>query len=106
MELGYPKANAIQDHNVNPGWWETGKHDLLKPVRVKIVNNPEWRLAGIDIACCTKPDSLQTIYITLVDHKITWPQRILARYGRLELFEKIWRSIPAYNSITKEFKSY
>lgn len=42
----------------------------------------------------------------IVDHVMTWFQSSLALYGRLEPFNYIWRSIPAYDLIIKQSKRY
>lgn len=104
-EVSRLKAHVRREHNIYPGWWKTGKHDILKAVGVKNVNKRGWGLPGVDLVRCAKPNLFLIIYIGLVNHVITWLRRILAQYGRLELFIDILWSIPAYNSIAKQFKS-
>lgn len=99
------KAHTRWDHNIYRRCWEIGKLDLLKAVRVKLVNNPRWRVLYIDITCCNKPDLLSIICIDLVDHVMTWLRRIFAWYIRMKLFDDIWMSISADDSMTKQSKS-
>lgn len=105
-EISRLKVHASRDHNIYQMWWETGKHDLLKAVGVKVVNNPGWWLSEVDIACCAQLDFLYTIYMGIVSYRLTWLQRVLALYGWLQQFDDIWRLIPAYDLITKQSKSY
>lgn len=76
-----PPEDQYQTGSYYQRWWEIGKHDISKAVRVEVVNNPGWGLSVADIVCCAKRDLFPTIFIGLEDNVITLLRGFLVRYG-------------------------
>jgi hypothetical protein len=53
-----------------------------------------------------KPDLLHTMHIGMLKHLLTWLHEFLKQHKRLEMFNNIWLSEPAYLDMTKPRCSY
>jgi hypothetical protein len=53
-----------------------------------------------------KPDLLHTMQIGMLDHLQKWIFHLMKTHERLDMFNAIWLSVPAYYDLTPENESY
>ena len=53
-----------------------------------------------------KPDILHTMQIGLLDHLRQWIFHLMKTHERLDKYNAIWLSVPAYHDLTLKIKSY
>jgi hypothetical protein len=86
-------------------WIDKEFQDLLA-VGVNPTENALWWLPGIRLETLAVPDLLHTIYIGMVEHMMKWCISFLKKYDRMELFDRIWKTLPAYDTMTRPTKAY
>lgn len=98
----YPPRN----HTRYSQQWIDKDFKSLTDVGINTTENILWWLPGVQLETMAVPDMLHTIYIGMVEHIMTWCTSFLREYGRMEIFDSIWKSLPAYDTLTKPTKSY
>jgi len=53
-----------------------------------------------------KPDLLHTMQIGMLDHLQKWIVHFMKTHERLDKYNAIWLSVPAYHDLTPKHKSY
>jgi len=53
-----------------------------------------------------KPDLLHTMQIGMLDHLKKWIFHFMKMHERLDNYNAIWLSVPAYHDLTPQTKSY
>jgi len=87
-EANTPESNAdLKRRNVNPGF------------------NILWHLDCITSEL-PKPDLLHTLQINMLKHLLTWLHEFLKQHKRLDKFNDIWLSVPAYLDMSKPRCAY
>jgi hypothetical protein len=98
--LNFPERNhalyARLYHRMDPRLLELG----VKPM----ANTLWWLICNpVDLP---KPDVLHTIQLGMLKHLLEWIHAFLKQYNRLDRFNAIWLSIPAYLDMTRRTKAY
>lgn len=87
-ERNTPESIAsLKQHNVNPGF------------------NILWYLDCVTSEL-PKPDLLHTMQIGMLKHLLQWLHEFLKQHKRLDKFNDIWLSVPAYLNMTKPRCAY
>jgi len=78
-----------------PGWNRTrNRTGNLDPLLTLIVSD------------LPKPDLLHTMQIGILDHLQKWIFHFMMTHKRLDKYNAIWLSVPAYHDLTPKNKSY
>jgi hypothetical protein len=101
LHCGHPK----RDYDYYGTLWKSLKVDELTERGVMRTENVLFWLPGVK-ETFAKPDLLHTIYLGLFVHCMTWLTGFLAHHKRHEIFDEIYRNIPAYDTMTRITKSY
>ena len=97
-----------RDHTLYRKLWEEDTAQSLADLKGRNVNtgwNILWSLESI-ISDLPKPDLLHTMQIGMLKHLLGWLQDFLKHHKRLELFNNIWLSVPAYLDMSKPRCAY
>jgi len=95
-----------RDHTLYRRLWEHGDVTELKGRSVNSGGNVLWYLKGVTIGDLPKPDLLHTMQIGMLKHLLGWLQCFLKQHKRLELFNNIWLSVPAYLDMSRPKCAY
>ena len=97
-----------RDHAFYRQQWEENTAESLanlKPWNINSGGNILWYLEGVT-SDLPKPDLLHTMQIGMLKHLLGWLQDFLKQHKRLELFNNIWLSVPAYLDMSKPRCAY
>ena len=97
-----------RDHTLYHQQWEKDTPQSVADLKARNVNagfNILWCLEGIT-SDLPKPDLLHTMQIGMLKHLLGWLQDFLKQHKRLDLFNDIWLSVPAYLDMSKPRCAY
>jgi hypothetical protein len=97
-----------RDHTLYRKLWEDDTAQSLANLKCRNVNtgwNILWSLESI-ISDLPKPDLLHTMQIGMLKHLLGWLQDFLKHHKRLEVFNNIWLSVPAFLDMSKPRCAY
>jgi hypothetical protein len=100
-------SNARATSTVDPAIKEKAQEacDELEARGMKCWSNVLWR-TGVVVSELPKPDLLHTMQLGMLKHLLAWLNQLLKKHKRLERFNDLWLSIPAYPDFTKPTKAY
>ena len=93
------KYRALSEANTTAG--KVG----LSGVGVHHGFNVFWDLDCV-VSDLPKPDLLHTMQLGMLKHLLGWLQDFLKQHNRLEAFNNIWLSVPAYLDMTRPRRAY
>ena len=97
-----------RDHTLYRRIWERETTQSEANLRSRNVNpgfNILWYLESVT-SDLPKPDLLHTMQIGMLKHLLGWLQDFLKQHKRLEQFNDIWLSVPAYLDMSKPRCAY
>ena len=100
----YPQRN----HRLYDQLWEKNTAQSIADLKGRNVNagyNILWRLES-NTSELPKPDLLHTMQIGMLKRLLGWLQDFLKYHKRLELFNDIWLSVPAFLEMSKPRCAY
>ena len=98
----------IRNHTLYRQLWEQDTPQSIADLKSRNVNpgfNILWGLESVT-SLLPKPDLLHTMQIGMLKHLLGWLQEFLKQHKRLELFNDIWLSVPAYLDMSKPRCAY
>ena len=102
-------GNDLQrNHNLYYQLWEQGTAQSIADLKRRNVNpgfNILWCLES-NTSELPKPDLLHTMQIGMLKHLLGWLQDFLKQHKRLDLFNNIWLSVPAYLDMSRPWCVY
>jgi hypothetical protein len=100
-------SNARATSTVDPAIKEKAQEacDELEARGMKCWSNVLWR-TGVVVSELPKPDLLHTMQLGMLKHLLQWLNQLLKKYNRLDRFNDLWLSVPAYPDFTKPTKAY
>jgi len=99
---------VLRDHALYQHQWNENTTHSIADLKSRNVNagfNILWCLESI-VSDLPKPDLLHTMQIGMLKHLLAWLQDFLKQHKRLELFNDIWLSVPAYLDMSKPRCAY
>jgi hypothetical protein len=78
---------------------------ILKQHGMNLGDNILWYTGSI-VSELPKPDLLHTMDLGMLKHLLIWLQQFMKKFKRLDRYNELWLSVPAYLTITKPTKSY
>jgi hypothetical protein len=78
---------------------------ILKQHGINLGDNVLW-YTGAQVSTLPKPDLLHTMQLGMLKHLLNWLQQFMKKFKRLERYNEIWLSVPAYLDMTQPKKSY
>ena len=111
-ELGDPvtpkKEHPTRDHNA---YRQLNDNDTAESAhRLADLNVHQGFNAFRHIPCTVaklpKPDLLHTMQLGMLDHLHKWLFHFMKTHGRLNRYNALWLSVPAYHDLTPKTKSY
>ena len=103
-ELGEPFPE--RNHRLYSQMWLKNDFGGLKALGVQPTENVLWWMPDVRVHLLAVPDLLHTIYIGMADHMLNWVTGFLKKHGRIDLFDQIWKNLPAYDTLTRPTKAY
>jgi hypothetical protein len=100
------KPATRRDHKEYCRLYRANDTSTLMTKNVRPIHNTLWDFEKLDIGKLPKPDLLHTIYIGVLKHAMEWLEGFLSKYHRMERFDGIWKSSPAYLDIPSPTKAY
>ena len=100
--------DPIRNHTLYRQLWEQDTSQSIADLKSRNVNpsfNILWGLESVT-SLLPKPDLLHTMQIGMLKHLLGWLQEFLKKHKRLELFNDIWLSVPAYLDMSKTRCAY
>jgi hypothetical protein len=97
-----------RDHTSYRQLWEVNTAQSSADLKRRNINsggNILWFLEGVT-SDLPKPDLLHTMQIGMLKHLLGWLQDFLKYHKRLERFNNIWLSVPAYLDMSKPRCAY
>ena len=108
-ELGDPKTDhPPRDHNAYRKLNEEDTAEsaaMLADLHVHQGFNA-FRHIPCTVAKLPKPDLLHTMQLGMLDHLHKWLFHFMKTHGRLDRYNALWLSVPAYHDLTPKTKSY
>lgn len=98
----------LRDHTLYYRLWERETTQSEANLRSRNVNpgfNILWYLESVT-SDLPKPDLLHTMQIGMLKHLLGWLQEFLKQHKRLDQFNDIWLSVPAYLDMSKPRCAY
>ena len=78
----------------------------LKNASVKVLDNALWKLPHVSAHDLHVPDLLHSIYLGMLKHLMDWTADFLQKYGRSQIFDKIWLSVERYLGLLHFSKTF
>ena len=100
--------HPLQDHTLYCQLSEENTPESIAELKRRNVNPGSNVLWHLDCVTCDlpKPDLLHTMQIGMLKHLLLWLHEFLKQHKRLEKFNDIWLSVPAYLDMTKPRCAY
>lgn len=80
-------------------------HAALEAAGVRPRENALWNL-GINLSDLPKPDLLHTVLLGVLQHLLEWLHGFLKIVNRMELFNRVWLSVPPYQRFSQPKRAY
>jgi hypothetical protein len=94
------------DHRQYAAWDATHDVASLESHRVNAGTVALRTLPDCTVADLPKPDLLHTMHLGMLAHLLAWLQSFLKEHQRLERFNNVWLSVPAYRTMSAPGKAY
>lgn len=102
------ERHQLRDHNAYRVLSDENTRQSITQLKERNVNAGFNILWYLDCIVCDlpKPDLLHTMQIGMLKHLLAWLHEFLKQYKRLERFNDIWLSVPAYLDMSKPKRAY
>jgi hypothetical protein len=99
-----------RDHRLYQRWFKEATTQGVANLTLRGIKNEDnflWHLETLpNPGDLVKPDILHTILLGVLKHCLEWISKFLEKHGKLELFNKVWMSVPSYLEMTRPRKAY
>ena len=102
------KQHPRRDHNLYRTLWDANTKAADAKLSSRHVHRGFNVFRPIPCIVCDlpKPNLFHTIQIGMLDHLQKWIIHFMKTYERLDKYNAIWLSVPAYHNLTPKNKSY